>query len=273
MQSSLANMALVVIDYQTAAWLPIAINSFFEHFVEPVSLVIVDNNPTPDVELRAYADSYGAIVLRDLREHLPEDMFFLDSRRSHGAALDYVVEWLRSHNYEYMLHIEPDCFIRGLVWWHELRDAIAAGYAMAAVYAKPYGPLHPTPSLWQLSAVPGSFRACWRGTDQQHPRYRELYDLDFVQNLPPGTREIIGGEDWYDMWINPVTCMWDTAQKNWFDLAVDNRCVHTGTCRKDVAAADRNSDTQFWHGWAGTKSAPDLKIWPEFAPYAGIRTA
>jgi hypothetical protein len=271
MQVIPANTAVVVIDYQSITWLPIALNSFFEHFSAPANLVIVDNNPDVNHELDAYADNYGAIIIRDLREALPTDSFCIDGRRSHGAAMDYAAEWLRAHNYEYMLHIEPDCFISGVAWWHELNSAINNNCAMSAIYAKPYGPLHPTPSLWRLKDISGSFRAQYRGADQQHPRYNELYNSNFVQNLEPGIREIIGGVNWYDIWVNPTTCIWDTAQKNWFDLAVIGRCAHTGSKRLDDAVAVLNSDTQFFHAWAGAQKSSDINLWPEFAAYSRIR--
>jgi len=271
MQKIPENTAVVLINYATDAWLPIALNSFFEHFEAPRGVLLVDNDPTPNRHLCLYEQKYPVQILRDTRVTLPTDSFCLDHRRNHGAALDYVTEWVREHDYEYMLHFEPDCFIYGTAWWDGLKAGIDDGYSMAAIYAKPYGPLQPVPSLWKLADIAHSFRAQRRGSDQAHPRYAELYDTTYVTSLPETQRLAIAGPTWYDMWVNPATCMWDTAQKNWFDLAAQGRCWHVPPRRLDGEMSDLNSATQFFHAWWGSRRGPDLNAWPQLRPYARIR--
>jgi len=112
-----------------------------------------------------------------------------------------------------MLHFEPDCLIDGVEWVNKLLEATEKGIWMAGSHRKWYGPIHPTPSIWNLDQIRASFVEQPRGSDVHHPRFHKLMDMKgLFSQLQP--REMAYWRSW-----------WDTAQKPWFDAAIHDKTL------------------------------------------------
>lgn len=108
-----------------------------------------------------------------------------------------------------------------------------------------YGPLHPCPSMWSVQQPWASFVEQPRGADVEHPRYRELFWIDrqlgaieanFPEMLP-----------WWQ--VN-----WDTAQKNWFQAAAEDRAFRVPEC---------NDIRHFWSGATAHRDHPEFGSNPQ----------
>ena len=219
----------VVVSYRSNLWIRVALRSYRRHFPDGMILV-VDNNPKPGApgwepeceEERAWLRSLPDILL--VENPRP--------RKKHGAALDLAASWCRENGYEFLLAFEPDCLITGRRWFEELWAAVARGAWMAGAHKKAYGPIHPCPSLWRVARIQASFDNRVRGEDEQHPRFRELFDLDRLMRTVAAEG---GPVRW---WARH----WDTAQRAWFLAAVNDR----------AALAPKTDD--FRHFWCGSSS-------------------
>ena len=98
---------------------------------------------------------------------------------------------------------------------------------MAGSHRKEYGPIHPTPSIWNVHRVTASFEAQLRGFDEKHPRYSQVMNMDVL-------RAAVTDREW-TYWR--VT--WDTAQKPWFDAAKEG---------KELLVDWRDDFRHFWSG-------------------------
>src|SRR5262249_49259367 len=112
-------VAGVLVAYHSAQWIGIAVESYLEHFPGE-RLLVVDNNPRreeigwlPDcARERAWLTSHPAITLIDN----PQPPDGLLQNRTHGAALDVALQWLRHHGAGVMVHLEPDCLVTSRQW-------------------------------------------------------------------------------------------------------------------------------------------------------------
>jgi hypothetical protein len=235
----------VVVSYQTRRWIKVALRSYRRHFPEGMILV-VDNNPKPgergwsaDVqEERAWLKSLPDILLIENPA----------TRKSHGSGLDLAADWARQNGFEFLLHFEPDCLISGRRWYEALRDAVDRGAWMAGSCRRPYGPIHPTPSLWRVDRIESSFEDRVRGVDEAHPRFRELFDLDWLVNA---IREQRGAVSWWQT-------HWDTAQGPWFRAAMHDRTA---------LVSPTNDFHHFWLGSTGHRNHAALVNNPRVTEY------
>jgi hypothetical protein len=129
--------------------------------------------------------------------------------------MDLALEWCRAHGVDAMLHIDSDCRISGTGWYHNLVGAIARGASMASCARKPWGPLHPSVSIWDVHEVRASFERADGLADAQHPRFPELIDVARFSREP----DVPGGDPLRTPW------KWDTGIKAWFEAAIRDRAV------------------------------------------------
>ncbi|HUY32310.1 MAG TPA: hypothetical protein VMV69_05980 [Pirellulales bacterium] len=218
----------VLVAFHTARWIKVALRSYHRHFPHD-RVVVVDNNPRPgepgwepacDTE-RDWLRSCSDVTL--LSNDGPD--------KRHGAGIDVALDHCRTIGAEIMLHFEPDCLVTGSDWYEELWRPLNGGAWMAGNHCKLYGPIHPTPSMWRIDRVAGSFVDRPRGADADHPRFAELFDLarllDHVRVEAPQL------ESWWRE-------NWDTGQHNWFHAAAAGR----------AALAKTTGD--FHHYWRGS---------------------
>ncbi len=217
----------VIVSWNTRRWMPVGLGSFREHFPS-WQVLVIDNNPEQgekkwnedhEAERQWIQSQPGVIVVR---HHGPV--------RTHGAAVDTAVSWCRQNNVSYMLHLEPDCLITGTRWYENLCRGIDSGAWMAGSHRKEYGPIHPTPSLWQIDRIQTSFDYACRIPDEEHPRFSELFKRDWLLDAVT-----TAGED-VEFWRTT----WDSGQQAWFRCAVEGKAFH----------ADNSDD--FRHFWAGS---------------------
>ena len=225
------SLAFCLVAYKTESWTPLALESFRQYFPSDL-LLVVDNNPSADVSCdveRTYLrNTKLATVIYPKNEN---DL-------SHGAGIDSAIEWCRSNSIKYVVPLEPDCLIKGRKWFQNLADSFIPGTVMVGSHRKIYGPIHPTPSIWDVSLIDGSFRQQPRGSDQTHPRFQELVKFDQLMTYcrENYTQDVI---NWFETY-------WDTGHKLWFDAAVKNK----------ARVADAADD--FIHYWNGSRTtAPD----------------
>jgi hypothetical protein len=224
----------VIISHNSYPWIKVGLGSFRRFFPDSPVLVI-ENNLDPgmqgyesrfEIERRWVRDWCS----RDQNSHFEQTGY---PRTGHGAALDFGAQWCRDHGIRWMLPFEPDCLIDGVEWMSKLLEATEKGVWMAGSHRKSYGPIHPTPSIWDVSQITSSFKEQPRGSDANHPRFYELVDMKNLMSVI---------EDWErGYWMN----FWDTAQKTWFDAAIHDKTLLV------------EGDPSFQHFWCGSSHNPD----------------
>jgi hypothetical protein len=167
---------------------------------------------------------------KDRHSHLEKIKF---PKKNHGLAIDHAVNWCREHKIRWMLHFEPDCLIDGVEWANKLLEATKQDIWMAGSHRKSYGPIHPTPSIWDVNQVKHSFMEQLRRDDVNHPRFHEVMNMKNLMD------QITDQERNY--WSN----YWDTAQKPWFDCAIHDKAVLV------------EATPDFRHFWMGSTSNTD----------------
>jgi hypothetical protein len=148
--------------------------------------------------------------------------------------MDHAAQWCRTNGIRWMLHFEPDCLISGVEWMNRLLDATTKDIWMAGSHRKSYGPIHPTPSVWDVNQIQSSFQEQPRGSDMGHPRFHELVDM---KDLMAQAR-VEKLESYWASW-------WDTAQKPWFDAAIHDKALLV------------EDSPDFHHFWRGSSSNRD----------------
>jgi hypothetical protein len=204
----------VIISYRSCQWIKVGLRSF-RHFFPDSPILIIDNNPDPGMV------GYNSLVevertwlkewrSQDRHHHFDKAELF---EKNHGLAMDRAVRWCRANAIRWMLHFEPDCVIDGVEWANRLLNATSKDIWMAGSYRKSYGPIHPTPSVWDVNQVKSSFREQLRGSDVKHPRFHDLMDMRDLMS-----QTTVRDRGYWTSW-------WDTAQKPWFDAAIHDKAL------------------------------------------------
>ena len=220
----------VFISWNTRRWMPVGLGSFRKHFPS-WQVLVIDNNPergaagwNEDHEAeRIWLQSQSGVIV--IKHAGPV--------RTHGAAVDTAVQWCRQNKVSYMLHLEPDCLISGTRWYEKLCRGIDTGAWMSGSHRKEYGPIHPTPSLWRVDKIQTSFDYASRIPDEDHPLFHKLFRRAWLLEAITNARQDL------QFW----TTTWDSAQKAWFQFAVEGKAYH----------AEETDD--FKHFWAGSNKA------------------
>jgi len=177
--------------------------------------IIIDNNP------REEEYGYDEVCARESRI-LSVNQRVIYKRntwepdikvRSHGLGMDFALDFCKQYNFDWMLHIEPDCKVFGREWYDQLIE-IAPDYDVIAIFKTSFGPIQPCLSLWRVRSIKHSFKLQSMNTD--HPRFNELVSIPNLlkeTGMPKGYK---------------IKLTWDTAQKNWFAAAVLDRCIVIG---------------------------------------------
>ncbi|MFC1605643.1 hypothetical protein ACFL33_02120 [Pseudomonadota bacterium] len=204
--------------------------AFFPCFFPRDRVLVIDNNPE---ELTAEWSDVCRIETEWVKSQ-PGLIHVVNEQtpKRHGLAMDLAARITGDLGFNYMLHFEPDCLICGTNWFSRLKEG-ARDMWMVGCHLKDYGPIHPTPSIWDVNEIKTSFEVQPRGADQKHPRFGELFDLGHLH-----TRVLKEGDNW-DWWGK----YWDTAQRAWFLAAVEDKA-------KLVPKAD-----DFIHFWGGSNPA------------------
>ena len=183
-------------------------------YVPEITPIILDNNPTRDeygfedcCGKEAFAHDVNSRILYRRNTKKPDIKV-----RSHGLGMDFALDFCKEYNFDWMLHIEPDCKITGRVWYDAITDAAIINKCdVVAMFKTTFGPIHPCLSFWRVRSIKHSFKL--QPMDITHPRFREFVSLPALlrETKPPKNARI--------------KLEWDTAQKNWFEAAVKDRCV------------------------------------------------
>jgi hypothetical protein len=246
------NIVPILVAYHSACWVRVAVESYFEHFPEDYILV-VDNNPRrgevgwlPEcTREREWLTAHPGVIM--IENPTPPDGLL--KNRTHGAGMDLALAWCRSYGARVMIHMEPDCLISGRQWRDNLLGALGRGAWMAGSVRQRHGPIHPTPSAWQVEEVRASFTITpWKGLDEQHARFATLVDPAALKNdtSPMG------------VWIG-WTCHWDTGHKAWFEAAIHDR----------AALVETPGFTHYWHGSHDKRLSEESLAtrYPQLRPY------
>jgi hypothetical protein len=203
----------IIISYKTPLWIRVGLRSFRRFF--PCSpILIIDNNLDPgnpgyesrfELERRWIEDWCS----QDRHHYFKKTEF---PEKNHGLAMDLAAQWCRERGVRWMIHIEPDCLIDGITWANRLLEAATRNVWMAGSHQKSYGPIHPTPSIWDVNQIRSSFREQLRGSDMGHPRFHELVNMKDLMDQT-------NNDQIY--WAK----YWDTAQKPWFDAAIHDKAL------------------------------------------------
>ena len=227
----------VIIAYKTYPWIKVALGSFHEFFPNDTILVI-DNNPNEGSKEWSDICRIEATWVKSYQNCLYRVSAIPQKR--HGLAMDQAAKITREQGFTHMLHIEPDCLITGTCWFNNLTEGIRNNW-MVGFHLKNYGPIHPTPSMWEVKEIKTSFEVQSRSEDEKHPRFHELFDLEHLHR-----RVLKAGEDW-DWWRKN----WDTAQRAWFLAAIEDKA-------KLVAKTD-----DFMHFFGGSRYNRNPKVFED----------
>ena len=234
----------VIISYRSPLWIKVGLRSF-RRFLPKLPILILDNNFDPGMQ--GY-DSKVEVERKWIKEWCYQDSnSYLGKtsspEKNHGLAMDWAVQWCREHGMRWMLHFEPDCLIDGVEWANKLLEATERDIWMAGSHWKTYGPIHPTPSIWDVNQIRSSFKEQLRGSDMNHPRFHELMDMKDLMAQAEREDLMSGpGRGWFQSyWAN----WWDTAQKPWFDAAINDKTL----------LVEETPD--FKHFWYGSSHNPD----------------
>jgi hypothetical protein len=241
----------VLVAYFTADWIQVAITSYLHHFPDE-RVLVVDNNPRPGEvgwlplceRERHWLFSHPRVdLLANPLLPSPDDNY-----APHGLGIDAAIAWCRDRGADVLLHFEPDCVIEGRQWRENLLRAISEGAWMAGSVRKVYGPIHPTPSAWQVDQVHASFAARERALDESHPMFHELYQLAVLKALCRHP------DEW--SWCERF---WDTGEKPWFTAAVNGRTTLVDA--PDFRHYWKGSTTNRLDECALTERYPELAAW------------
>lgn len=227
----------VIISYKSPLWIKVGLRSF-RRFFPGTPILIIDNNL--DSGMQGY-DSRAETERKWIKDWCSQDRYnhfekTVSPEKNHGLAMDRAAQWCRDHGVRWMMHFEPDCLIDGIEWANRLLGASAKKVWMAGSHRKSYGPIHPTPSIWDVNQIKSSFKEQLRGSDMSHPRFNELVDMKDLMSPENIT------SPWFEhYWGN----WWDTAQKPWFDAAVHDKAL----------LVEETPD--FKHYWSGSRCNPD----------------
>ena len=216
----------VIISHNSYPWIKVGLGSF-RRFFSDSPILIIDNNLDPDMIGYDHRIEVERKWIANWRSQDHYNYFEKTGlhRKSHGFAIDRAVQWCRTNGICWMLHFEPDCVIDGVEWANKLLDATRKNIWMAGSHRKSYGPIHPTPSIWDVNQIVSSFGEQPRGSDANHPRFHELMDMKDLMS------QTMGAEYW--------RLYWDTAQKPWFDAAIHD---------KTLLVEEAQDFKHFWRG-------------------------
>lgn len=224
------------VAYKSPEWSSILVRSFRDFFPNTILLAIDNNEPSGnEMELLTHYSNVSYLSRTSKRE------------RTHGDGIDAGLLWARNNNYRYITLLEPDCLITGTAWIDKLYAAVQSGAWMAGVHKKSYGPIHPAPSIWDLSVQWPSFCQQPRGSDSEHPAFTHLMDMDSLRESCASLYDEHTTR-WFEI-------MWDTAQKSWFHAAAEGKATLV------------TPDDSFIHFWHGTTRKPQSGIHPLLDPY------
>lgn len=226
--------AFCIVAYKSLSWMPIVTHSFHEHFPDE-NLIVVDNNANNSEERDYLLTLPFCKVIEPLTD------------RSHGGGIDAAVIWARENDYRYLTLLEPDCLILGTKWLKNLESAISEGNIMAGSHKKFFGPIHPTPSMWDLNFVTDTFKQIPRGEDALEPRFSELVDLGKLLSYCK-TKYETSVVEWFENY-------WDTGHKPWFTAALSNK----------ASLVPNGGD--FIHFWKGSETTPSISHHPAISKY------
>ena len=223
----------VIVSHNSYPWIKVGLRSFRRFFPDS-PILIIDNNL--DFGLPGY-DSKVEVEREWLKDWCFQDSHpYLEKTellgKTHGAGLDRAVKWCKDHEVRWMLHFEPDCLIDGVEWANRLLEATRKDIWMAGSY-QIFGPIHLTPSIWDVNHIESGFDVQPRGSDDDHPSFHKLVNMKWLMTQI--------GDDERGFW----EVLWDTAQKPWFDAAIHGKAL----------LVEGSSD--FRHFWRGSTSNTD----------------
>jgi hypothetical protein len=233
----------VIISYRSYPWIKVGLGSF-RRFFPSSPILIIDNNLDPGMQ------GYDPLMETErkwIRDWCSQDRHnhfekTVSPEKNHGLAMDWATQWCRDHGVRWMMHFEPDCLIDGIDWANQLLWATAKNVWMAGSHRKSYGPIHPTPSIWDVRQIKSSFKEQLRGSDMSHPRFNELVDM---KDLMAQAEKTAWFQHYWGNW-------WDTAQKPWFECAVYDKALLV------------EATPDFKHFWSGSGNNPNPAKFGDF---------
>jgi hypothetical protein len=142
----------VMVIWESGDWLKIGPYSFKERFPN-IELILIDNSPELDIELKAK-------LIIDLGIEIIENTTHL---HTHGGGLDFATYISKEKGYEYMLVLEPDCTFHGTAIIDHFHDVKSQDWGVMWTHQTACIP-HPVFSIWKLDfiEVGDSFESCGR---------------------------------------------------------------------------------------------------------------
>lgn len=222
---------IVLVSYFSNGWTQNCIRSLQKH-IPNIDILVIDNNPSIHDSIEransfsgSCTNSNGLLVQNSLvncemeRSHLKRfrGLKSIQSplKFSHGQCLNLAIQYAFKYLYKYMIHIEPDCLIKGPCWFSNLLDAADSGAWMAGSTRFVTGHLHPTPSIWDVKQTHHlDFVDCPLANYQNEPEFPDLYNVKFEKGF---ARKYVA--DFYRAYF-------DTAVKAWYYCAKHNKTKH-----------------------------------------------
>lgn len=163
--------AIIMTIHYTHGWTQQCVESFFSHFPEK-EIIVFNNNPFPDQKVNKTRGGTGlnahwielcqkeANYVRNHPNIIVVEMPHKPNKRiiqlpTHGEVLDFAFDWCQKKGYRSLLHIEPDCEIKGCEWLENmtcnLKDKWVSGIGEIRTQGDSVMPLCPT--LWKIESI------------------------------------------------------------------------------------------------------------------------
>lgn len=181
-------------------WSKIIVRSIRKYFNN--TIIVVDHN-----EIKSELDwlnSQDNIVILNNQ--------FGKNYNMHGGGLDVATRWCVDNSIKIMILVEPDCVLTGVNDVNTMIAEINNGMYMVGSNRMSIGCIHPAPSAWLVSKIPGTFASVVRDM---------VIDPSLV-SLHAISKMIVDykmNEDHARFWLY----MWDTGLYNWYRLALINK--------------------------------------------------
>jgi|694.fasta_scaffold20543_3 hypothetical protein len=209
---------LVLVSYFSNGWTQSCIRSLLK-YTQDADILVMDNNPSiSDSEQRtksfsSCSNSLGQPVKNGItqceieRRHLKrfENLHIIQTphKMSHGKCLNLAMHFANSNKYKYLVHVEPDCVIKGSRWYLNLMDSMQQDFWMAGSCIYFTGHIHLTPSVWKIGETNFlDFEVCSNEGFKQDPEFTKIYktEINFhMQNVVDFTKKYFdtGVRAWY----------------------------------------------------------------------------
>ncbi len=210
---------IVTVSHFTNGWIQDTLKSLFQHCPE-VTVLVIDNNPSindNDVRRKSYEKGAWTYKSDCWKRHFCEAerywlsqqpniiMLRTDNYLQHGEAMDLANKWAYARNIKTIVHIDPDCEVKGRKWLDDLLNGVKNGYWFVSGCCMPSGILHLVPAAYSVAhSLDTSFNFGSRHPESSEPEFSKLIDSSKLYSKD----------------------FWDCSQRFWYLCAKQGKAIY-----------------------------------------------